>query len=188
MIAARHSIFRDKALKHYTQSRKKDVLPSFSSIPAALFAWILLVMLLATGLLAWYVQVPVYVPGAGMIFSVGSQTQAGSNGVIALAFFAPNAGAKLRVSQSVQIQAGSGPQITSEIAEVEPGLTSPASVLERYGIQASNASLSSQLVVVARLKWSKQSLPASYQGSSLVIQASVATQSLFSALTGIGKS
>ena len=85
MVAQRHSIFRDKALKHYTQGRKKDILPNFSSIPVAIFGWVLLGSLVATGLVAWLGQVPVYLPGTGIVLGKADP----ASGANALAFFAP---------------------------------------------------------------------------------------------------
>ncbi|MGH2507876.1 MAG: hypothetical protein ACRDHZ_10815, partial [Ktedonobacteraceae bacterium] len=104
MIAPRNPIFRDKAVKHYMQNRKKDVLPNFSSVPAAIFGWLLLGLLIATGLLAGYGQVPVSVDGEGIVLSTGNPAQTANNGAVALAFFSPSVAAQLHVGQSVRIQ------------------------------------------------------------------------------------
>lgn len=185
MIAPRHPIFRDKALKHYMQNKKKDVLPDFGSVPAAIFGWLLLGLLIATGLLAGCGQVPVSVMGEGIVLSTGHTTPAGNNGVVALAFFSPSDAANLRVGQSVRIQVGaSDPQLTSEIAEIEPGTSSPATVLAHYG-QQTNGEPANQQVVVAVLKSSPTFLMTHYVGSVLAVQVNAGTQSLFTALTGI---
>lgn len=186
MIASRNPIFRDKALKHYIQNKKKDVLPNFSSVPAAIFGWLLLGLLVATGLLAGYGQVPVSITGEGIVLGTGNSAQAGKSGAVALAFFAPNVASSLRAGQSVRIQIGdSDQQLSSEIAAVEPGTTSPAAVLARYGQQMTQ-STTNQQVVVAILRSSPTFTAMQYIGSVLIIQVNAGTQSLFTALTGIG--
>jgi hypothetical protein len=63
MLVPNHPIFRQNAVKHYMQSREKDTLPRFISLPIALFLWALLGLLLVVGLLAWYEQIPTYATG-----------------------------------------------------------------------------------------------------------------------------
>lgn len=186
MVAQRHAIFREKALKHYTQGRKKDVLPNFSSIPIAIFVWVLLGSLIATGLVAWYGQVPIYLAGSGIVISNGNQAGGGAD---AVAFFAPDKAAQLQAGDSVQVQVGaSTSQITSTIAQVLPGTTNMATALAHYGLNFGNAPLQSQQVAVALIKLGAGSPAALYTGSTVVVQVTVGTQSLFSALTGLGMS
>jgi hypothetical protein len=187
MIAPRKSIFRDQALKHYTQGKKKDVLPNFSSVSAAVFGWLLLGLLIATGLIAAYGQVPVTVEGTGLVLSTGNAAQAQSQGAVALVFFPPGAAAKLQAGQSVRIRVGtSNEELTSEIAEVEPGTSSPAAALKRYGQLTNGSATANEQVVVALLKSSPTFSITSAVGSFLTVQVNAGTQSLFTALTGIG--
>lgn len=189
MIAQRHSIFRDKALKHYTEGRKKDVLPNFRSVPAAVFGWLLLGLLIATGLVAGYAQVPVYVTGVSVVLGADNTMQAGSNGAVALAFFKPEDAGKLRPGQQVRIQVGTNSsQLSGVIAKVEPGTFSPAAALARYGQKASSSSQAGQQVAVALLRLSSGFPAALYTGSVLAVEVSAGTQSLFLALTGLGNS
>lgn len=186
MIAPRNPIFRDKALKHYIQNKKKDVLPHFSSVPAAVFGWLLLGLLIATGLLVNYEQVPVSVTGEGIVLSTGDPAQTGNGGAVALAFFSPSVGTRLRAGQSVRIQVGSSDtQLVSEIAEVEPGTSSPAAVLEHYGQQVNGSGTTDQQVVVVLLKSGPTFSAAQYVGNVLVVQVNAGSQSLFAAVTGI---
>lgn len=186
MIAPRNSIFRDKALKHYMQNRKKDVLPNFSSVPTAIFAWLLFVLLLATGLVAAYGQVPVSVTGAGLVLGTENAAQEGSNGAVMLAFFPTSAAAQLHAGQSAKIQVGgSSLELTGVIAQVEPGTSSPAAVLERYGEKTSGPTQAQQQTVVAVLKPGANVQAATYIGSALVVQVNAGTQSLFSAISGL---
>ncbi len=186
MVAPRNPIFRDKALKHYMQNRKKDVLPNFSSVPTAIFAWLLLVLLLATGLVAIYGQVPVSVTGEGLVLGAGNASPAGSNGAVMLAFFPTSVAAQLHAGQSAKIQVvGSSVELTSVIAQVEPGVSSPAAVLERYGQKTSSPTQAQQQTVVALLKPTANVPVTTYIGSALIVQVNAGSQSLFSAISGL---
>lgn len=185
MVAQRHAIFREKALKHYTQGRKKDVLPNFSSISAALFAWLLLGSLIATGLVAWYGQVPVLLPGSGIVLGNGNK-EATTDGANALAFFAPEQATRLRVGDTVQVQFGtSSSHIDGTVAQVMPGTTDLATALTHYGLNFGNVASQSQQIAVALIKLGANFPAASYAGSTVVVEVTVGTQSLFSALTGV---
>ncbi len=186
--ATKQSIFRDKAIKHYSQGRKKDILPNFSSIPAAIFAWALLASLLVTGLVASLGQVPVFLAGSGIVLSNGSTSSAHtSNTGSALAFFQPDQLAKLRAGQTVQVQVeSSDARISGTVAQVLPAPTNLATALTHYGLNVgSGSSLSSRQMAVALIKLGSGTPASLYAGSAVGVQVSVGTQSLFSALTGI---
>lgn len=186
MVAQRHAIFREKALKHYTQGRKKDVLPNFSSISAALFAWVLLGSLIATGLVAWYGQVPIFLPGSGIVLGNGNKTVTTTGGANALAFFAPDQATRLHVGDRVQVQFGaSSSHVDGTVAQVMPGTTDLATALTHYGLNFGNAASQSQQIAVALIKLGANFPAASYAGTTVVVEVTVGTQSLFSALTGI---
>lgn len=179
MIASQNSIFRDKALKHYTQNKKKDILPNFSSIPVAIFLWMLLGSLLATGLVAWRTQVPVYLTGASVVLGTGKQE------MVALAFLAPKTPTQLHAGLPVHIQTGaSGSQFTSTIAAVEPGTTTLANAFEHAGLPVGQPSEMTQPVVILLIKRDPSAVLD--RGSILVIQVTLGMRSLFSAISGIG--
>ncbi|HXR66012.1 MAG TPA: hypothetical protein VN729_08815 [Ktedonobacteraceae bacterium] len=187
MVAQRHTIFRDKALKHYTEGRKKDILPNFSSLSAGLFAWVLLASMIVTGLVAWYGQVPVFLAGSGIVLGNGGQTNTARGGANALAFFAPEQATQLHVGDAAQVQVGaSSSHVDGTIVQVLPGTTNLATALAHYGLNFGNASLQSQQVAVALINLGAGFPAANYTGSSVVVEVTVGTQSLFSALTGIG--
>ncbi len=183
MIVPRPMIFREKALKHYAQGKKKDVLPNFSSIPVAIFLWVLLVLLVATVLLACYGQVPVFL--AGPAFSVGTGNPASlSKQVVGL--FPANTATQLHAGQSIQISIGNQ-QLTGTVTQVT-ATNSPVTVLAHYGLQTNNTTVTGQKAVIVLVTLADNVSVASYQGTALALQVKVATISLFTALTGIGKS
>lgn len=180
MIASQNSIFRDKALKHYTQNKKKDILPNFSSIPVAIFLWMLLGSLIATGLVAWRTQVPVYLTGASIVLGAGKQE------TVALAFLSPKTSTQLHAGMTVHIQTGtSSSQFTSAIAAVEPGTTTLANAFEHARLPIGDASEMKQPVIILLIKRGPSA--ALDRGSVLVVQVTLGTRSLFSAISGIGK-
>ena len=186
MVAQRHAIFREKALKHYTEGRKKDVLPNFSSLSAGFFAWVLLATMIATGLVAWYGQVPVFLPGSGIVLGAGAQADAANGQANALAFFAPERAAQLQAGDTAQVQLGAASApIQATLVQVLPGTTDLATALAHYGLSFGNAPTQSQQVAVALLNLGAHFPAANYAGSPLALQVNVGTQSLFSALTGI---
>jgi hypothetical protein len=188
MVAQRHAIFREKALKHYAEGRKKDVLPHFSSLSAGFFAWLLLASLIVTGLVAWCGQVPIFLQGSGIVLATGSQAGAVPGNANAVAFFEPGQATQLRAGETAQVQlvAGSSSHIAGTIVQVMPETTSVGEALARYGLSLSKATVPSQHVAVALLKLEPDFPAASYVGSIVVVEANVGTQSLFSALTGMG--
>ncbi|HEY0753108.1 MAG TPA: hypothetical protein VGD98_04035 [Ktedonobacteraceae bacterium] len=182
----RHAIFREKALKHYTQGRKKDVLPSFGSISAGFFAWLLLGFLIATALVAWYGQVPIFLSGSGIVLGNNNQAVSSANGANALAFFSPDQASQLSAGDTVRVQfENSNTHIDSTIAQVLPGTTDLTSALARYGLKLGASTASGQQVAVALIALGSDASTQGYTGSTIVVEVNVGTQSLFSALTGI---
>ncbi len=183
MQVPRHSFFRDKALKYYTQGRKKDILPNFSSIPAAVFFWLLVSLLGVTGVLAFTAQVPVYLNAPGFVLSEAGPQQTGPVGLV---FFQPGEGHELRVGQSVSIQVGNaGPQVSSSLLEVMPGTTTVTSALAHYGQKVAASMPDNQPVVAALVRLGSNFPAALYTGSTLTLKVEVGTHSLFSTLTDL---
>jgi len=75
IVVSEHTIFRQNAIEAYRRGREKDVVPRLISWPIIVCLWLLLGVLLAAGFLAWYVQVPIYVDGPGIILARGDMLQ-----------------------------------------------------------------------------------------------------------------
>jgi hypothetical protein len=179
MKASQNSIFREKAIKHYTQQKKRDILPNFSSIPVAIFLWMLLGSLLATGLVTWHTQVPVYLTGTSIVLGSAAQD------TVALAFLAPKPSTRLHAGLMVHIQNGAaGSQFTSRLAAVEPGTTTLASAFEHARLPVAQTPQMQQAVVIMLIK--QNPAVVMQRGSFLVVQVTLGTHSLFSAISGIG--
>jgi hypothetical protein len=179
MRASQNSIFRDKAIKHYTQQKKRDILPNFSSIPVAIFLWILLGSLLATGLVTWHTQVPVYLTGTSIVLGSAAQD------TVALAFLAPKSSTRLHAGLTVHLQTGAaGSQFTSRLVAVEPGITTLANAFEHARLPVAQTSEMQQGVVILLIN--QNPAVALQRGSVLAVQVTLGTHSLLSAISGIG--
>jgi len=102
MSATKRSIFRERAIQHYAQSRDQDVLPRFVSPPVFLFLWMIVSLCLVLGLLAWHIRTPVYTAAIGMI--VGGSSPAGTQAVL---FVPADQQHAVHAGEPVQLQIGS---------------------------------------------------------------------------------
>ena len=187
MTASKRTIFRHKALQQYEQSRNKTVLPRYVSPPIFVCLWILLGLLIIARVAAWLGQVPTYVARSGVVLDPGSTTQQGGNEGVAVVFVPATPSLTLRPGLPVQLQIGStGPQLTTTIATVEPGMVSPNEARDRYALGGVASAVITQpsVVVTARLG---PSIPAQvYAGSIVSAQVQVGTRSVLSLLPGLG--
>jgi hypothetical protein len=186
MLVPNHPIFRQNAVKHYMQSREKDTLPRFISLPIALFLWALLGLLLVVGLLAWYEQIPTYATGRGAVLSPGYMSHYTQQGAVAAAFFAVDQAKHLHVGQSVAVSFTSSPDssLKGTVLAVNAAV-SPDSALRQYGLSSTAALSITQpsIVVIIRLDVASPSL---YAGSTLTANVQVGSRRIISLLPGIG--
>jgi hypothetical protein len=185
MLVPNHPIFRNNAVKHYMQSRDKDTLPRFISLPIALFLWILLGLLLVVGLLAWYEQVPAYASGNGVVLSSKYAPQYASQWAVAAAFFPVGQVRNLHVGQAVAVHFESSTDpVKGTVLAVDP-VVSPDAALQRYSLENNAASLITQpsTVVIVGLENTSPSL---YAGSTLTVSVVVGSRRIISLLPGIG--
>jgi hypothetical protein len=186
MLVPNHPIFRQNAVKHYMQSREKDTLPRFISLPIALFLWALLGLLLVVGLLAWYEQIPTYATGQGAVLSSRYMSQYTDQGAVVAAFFAVDQAKHLHAGQSVAVKltASSASTLEGTILAVDAAV-SPDSAISHYGLSSTTALSITQPSVVAIIKLDAVS-PSLYAGSTLTANVRVGSRRIISLLPGIG--
>lgn len=197
MLVPNQPIFRNNAVKHYMQSRQKDTLPRFISLPLALFLWMLLALLLVVGVLAWFEEIPTYVGGKGVILregnyagntgNVGSQANESSNstGATAAIFLPLNQAKKLHIGAPVRVDLNtSGPHMQSKIVEIDYGV-SPYVALQRYGLDRHYMFLVTEPSVVVLVRLETIS-PITYAGSTLTAEVEVGSRRVISLLPGLG--
>ena len=183
-----HTIFRQSAIIAYKRGREKDVVPRLISWPIIVCFWLLLAVFIATGFLAWDVQVPIYVDGSGILLSQGEISQQDAGEMLAVVFLPPDQSAHIRVGLPADVQIGSvGVNVQGTIAKVEPGIMSPDAARKRYRLDGAGALLITQpsIVVIIRLG---TTLPATaYAGSLLTAKVEVGSQRLLALLPDIGE-
>ena len=162
-------------------------MPHLISWPIIVCLWLLLGVLIATGFLAWYIQVPTYVDGSGTILARGDMLQPAYGEMVAVVFLPPDQSAHLRAGLPVQVQIGSaGMLVQSTIAEVEPGITSPDAARQRYRLDGVDALLVTQPSIVVIIKLGTK-LPANaYPGSLCTARVETGSQRLLALLPGLG--
>ncbi len=186
MAIPNHPIFRKNAVKHYMQSRDKDTLPRFISLPIALFLWILLGLLLVVGGLAWYEQVPTYASGNGVVLSSKYVPPYAHHEAVAVAFFAVGQANHLHVGQTVSVRFASSTQsLKGTVLAVDP-VVSPDVAARRYGLGSNDASLITQPSAVVLIKLDNIS-PSLYAGSILTVNMRIGSRRIISLLPGIGR-
>jgi hypothetical protein len=143
---------------------------------------------MAAGLLAWYVQVPAYLDGSGVILSRGDKFRLAGGETAAVVFLPPDQAAHVRVGLPVHVQIGSeGAYAQGTIAKVEPGITSPDAVRQRYRLDRVGSVPLAQpsTVVIVGLG---TTLPAtSYAGSLVTAKVEIGSQRLLALFPGLGK-
>ena len=188
IVVPERTIFRQSAITAYKRGMEKDVVPRLISWPIIVCLWLLLAVLIAAGFLAWYVQVPTYVEGSGIILARGDMLQPAYGGMVAVVFLPPDQSAHVRVGLPVHVQIGSaGAYVQSTIAQVEPGITSPDAARHRYRLDGVGALLITQpsIVLIIRLA---TTLPATaYAGSLCTAKVETGSQRLLALLPGLGK-
>ncbi|GHO92775.1 hypothetical protein KSF_028230 [Reticulibacter mediterranei] len=186
MLIPNHPIFRQNAVKHYMQSREKDTLPRFISLPIALFLWGLLGLLLVVGLLAWYEQIPTYATGQGAVLSPRYMSHYAQQGAVAAAFFAIDQAKYLHVGQRVAVSftSSSDNSLKGTVLAVDAAV-SPDSALSHYGLSSTSALSITQPSVVVIIKLDAVS-PSLYAGSTLTANVQVGSRRIISLLPGIG--
>ncbi|MBO0777910.1 MAG: hypothetical protein J2P37_03695 [Ktedonobacteraceae bacterium] len=181
MVPPKHTIFRERALESYIQRRERGVLLRLVSPPTLIFSWLLLLLLLGAGMLAWSIHVPVSVAGQGVLNSSGQQMEA-------VLFLPANQLTRLHSGQPTKLIIGStGANLQGVVETVEPRVISPQEARTRFNLQGSLASLVTgpSSVITVRLK--SEVFAEIYAGSVCVAQVQVGSQSVLSLIPGLNQ-
>jgi len=181
------TIFRQSAITAYKRGMEKAVVPRLISWPIIVCLWLLLGVLLAAGFLAWYVQVPTYVDGSGIILARGDMLQPAYGEMVAVVFLPPDQAVHIRAGLPVDVQTGSaGVLVQSTIAQVEPGITSPEAARQRYRLNGMGALLITQPSIVVIIKLGTKLPATAYAGSLCTAKVEIGSQRLLALLPGLG--
>ena len=188
VAVSQRTIFRQSAILAYRQSHDKDVVLRLISWPIVACLWTLLGFFVVAGFLTWYVKVPVYLSGAGVIPILGDVPQADTGEPTAIVFLHPEQAAQVRVGQPADVQIGSmDEQVRGTIAAIEPGIMSPAAIRSRYRLDDAGASLVTQPAAVAMVRLDSALPTPTYAGSLVTARLAVGSQRLLALLPGLGE-
>src|SRR6266700_3808067 len=144
----KRSIFRARALQKYIQSREKSVLPRIVAPPVFAFCWLLLVILMVAGLVAWLGQILSYTSGSGVVLMNNTFPPRGSGEAVAVAILPASEVGRVHMGLSVQVHIGhAGPDVTRSIDYVNSTILSPGEVRQLYGLDTADPAL----VIITRL-------------------------------------
>lgn len=178
MSPTKRSIFRERAIQHYVQSRDKDVLPRIVSPPVFLFLWIVLGLCMVLAWLAWNIHTPVYTSAIGII--VGDSKSGGTQAVL---FVPANQRHVVRAGKPVQLQIGSiDSRLLSTVTSVTATALSPEQIRQHYRLDGGTSLLVTQPSVVLVVTLGEHISAANYVGSIVHAQVQVGEQSLLSFL------
>ena len=177
MAKSRRPIFRESALKKYLEKREQDILPQTVSPPFFTYAWIVLVLLLGAGVIAWSTDVPTFTTAPGVITANATARDATQ----ALVFFPATNAPKLQAGESIQLQVGAnGPTSTSKITSIIPGVISPTDARKRFALDNGAAQVITQPSIVAIVGLDKSFPAHTFAGTTINAQVQIGSHSVIS--------
>jgi hypothetical protein len=180
MPSSERSIFRDSAIKRHHQRQEQGVILRVASPPAFAIFWIVSLLLLGAGGLAWATQVPISVHGQGIVVEQNSIGQSGHE-VVALLFFPPAQQAKLHTGQSATVNIGSTTtNITGIVEYVATAVISPEAARSRYNLQGGLGEVITEPSIIVTIHIFQY--PQTYAGSLCSAQVYIGSQRVLSLL------
>ncbi len=180
MAKSRRPIFRESAMKQYLQKREQDILPHTVSPPFFTYAWLVLLLLIVAGILAWSSQVPTFTTASGVITGQGG-TQPSNDATRALLFVPSSQASQLKAGEAVQLQVGANGQTqVSKITSIEPGVISPADARKRFALDNGEAQVITQPSVVAIVELDKSFPAHTFAGTTVSAQVQTGSHSVIS--------
>ena len=178
------SFFRAGALERFIQGRARLILPQFVSPRGFVLLWLVLCLVLASGVLAWNAEVPRLESGVAVVVEAAQvRTPGAAEGPLLLAFLPPGTLPRLKAGQPLFLEGRSSKErMASTIIEVAPEVLSPAAARARYGLDSlpAQALVGPSALVVARFE--PQALggkPADHLGSVYPVNVRVGARRLF---------
>jgi hypothetical protein len=188
MYGRDRSVYRPEAVQRYLRAIDRGVLPRLVAPRAIALFWILLGLLLAGGLGAWFTEIPLF--ASGQAVGVRSALN-GSDSVALVAFLPPETLSRLRVGQKVFVNLeGYGVRWSNSIVAVAPEISSPAEARARFGLDKTAALAITRPSAVAIASWSSE--PASrdaamYAGAVYGVDVELGSRRLISLLPLLGR-
>jgi len=193
MNSTNRSIFRSDAVQRYIEARQKAILPRFVRPRMFAFMWLLLGLLLASGVTAWMTQVPIYVQGVGVVVHDGAPSSENEHEnedqMAVVAFLPPEQLSHLHSGQTLFLHLTEQERVSRSIVAVEPEIISPAAAQKAFGLTegAAMAILQPSAVVEVPLEpLPKDWALSAYAGTVYQVEVEVGSRRLVSLLPVVG--
>ncbi|WP_224367795.1 hypothetical protein [Hyalangium versicolor] len=135
--AGNQVVYRPEAITAHRKAREFTRAPQFMSPRKLTVLWAASLATVLFGLALTAVPVPVHVPGTAVIIPAARVPGATEEGLVLVAFFPPEARAKLAAGQRILVDVGgSGVRVESRLREVSPSVLSPEVAAERFGLKS----------------------------------------------------
>ena len=154
-LAAEASPFREEAIEHYQEANSGPELPHYASRPVRLSIYALLALLAGGLVMCALVKVPTHASAKVIVTELGAEQPGPVRGLGMVALFSPAARSKLRTGQALRVRLpDTDESATARVAYVEKRVLSPQAIVERYGLDGSQANRvrSPAAVAVAKLR------------------------------------
>jgi hypothetical protein len=135
MSAPQRSIFRARAYERYLNARERAVLPRLVAPRTFLYCWALLALLIGGLVVLWTAQVPVYAEALAVVVQGTPEGRYTREPMALVAFFSAHDQARIHAGQTAFISYQKfDDQLTQPLLQVEPRVSSPAEIGERFGL------------------------------------------------------
>ena len=193
MSTTNRSIFRSDAVQRYIEARQKAILPRFVRPRVFAFMWLLLGLLLISGVTAWVAQVPIYAQGVGVVVHDAAPFSENENQnedqMAVVAFLPPEQLTHLHSGQTLFLHLTEQERVSRSIVAVEPEIMSPAAAQKAFALTDGAAMVIRQPSAVVQVPL--QPLPndwaaSVYAGSVYQVEVEVGSRRVVSLLPVVG--
>jgi len=186
----RRSIFRSEAVAEYIKNREQAVLPRFITPQIFCYLWGIVGLLMLSGLLAWFIQIPTHTEGTAQVIR-GDGELVATTGMMIVALFPPDMLERLLLEQTIFIRPATQTSIEQSVSQpiilTEPKVLSPKIIQSRFGLNVSTFTQQPSTVVVAALEQPLGNLPESvYEGATYSVMAETGSYRLLTLIPGLG--
>jgi hypothetical protein len=130
-------VYRPEAIAAHRRARELSQMPRFMSSRTLALLWGASLASLGLGVALAAHPVPVHVPGTAVVVPATRVPGAAGEGLAIVAFFPPEAHARLAAGQRLLVDVGrGGVRVESRLMGVEPAVLSPEVASERFGLKA----------------------------------------------------
>lgn len=151
MPPVRRQIFRPQAVERFLQRRREPVFADLFRPRTRVFLWLVAILSLACGVLAWTIQIPVYETGQALL--VSTPPLGSIETPVFIAFFPADQPSRLTAGQTLFVDLGHRREwLRIPISGLEPGTLSPREVRQRFGSYAGLCDIDAP-VTVGRASW-----------------------------------